>query len=292
MTTKTDQLRLAKVKLVEGGLKGLILTYEQTEIRNNREFYTEFPGVKKKFPIHRELEECFLWLRKYLLEICDYPQDESFINQVEMTAITYTDKGFVLSGKLQVLNMNKVIALNTPLVTAEDEYKNYAGVTKILDGIYAETKEYVAGKKMMSDTEIVIRYNKGNQEFDINTFSALSNEEQMRIATEVMQKNKCMVFTVDEIGGEEDKESETFNVEPFPPVVISEAPKEEVIIAPVIVEANPFGETLPPEETIWNENIELNMAKENEPLLVEVGDDFHINFKREPAKVSTATKKK
>jgi len=271
MTTKTNELRLAKVKLVEGGLKGVILTYEQTEIRNNREFYTEFPGVKKKFPIHRELEDCFKWLRKYLLEICDYPQDESYIQSVEMTSISYTDKGFVLSGKLSVLQHNKCIALNTPLVTGEEDYANYTAVTKILDAIYAETKEYVGGKKMMSDTEIVIRYNKGNSEFDIEAFNNLPNEEQMRISTEVMQKNKCMVFLADEIEeGEEIVVEEAVAPEPIV--------AETVVIEPVIA------------EVIQEEPVTIPSTTE-EPLLVEDGDDFSFNFIKEPILQSTAKRK-
>lgn len=234
MTTKTKEVRIGAVKLVQGGLKGIVVNYEQTEIRNNREFFTEFPGVKKKFPIHQELEDCFGWLKGYLLDICNYSDSPSerpmLLESTTIIGVKYNDKGFVITGKLSTIG-DKEFALNTPLISAEDGYPDFDKVTAIMDGIYSETKEYMEGKKIISDEQIVIKFNKGKEDFDINTFRGLSNEEQMKIATEIMTKNKCLIFHNDEIE-EDDGLEETIidtTIEQVPTVEDWVQPKLEVV---------------------------------------------------------------
>lgn len=139
MTTKTKEVRIGAIKLTDGGNKGLKVTYEQTEIRNNREFFTEFVA-KKKFPIHEELNNQLQSLAKYLLEICNYTEVDALIGSTEIIGLTYNDSGFLISGKLTTIS-DKVFAINTPLITFEDGYPDYDKITAILDSIYAETKD-------------------------------------------------------------------------------------------------------------------------------------------------------
>lgn len=196
--TKTNEKHITAIKLKDGGNKGLSVDYAMVEIRNNREFVTEYPGVKKKFPIHEELHTVFTWLRPYLLDICNYSADKDLLlPSTEITAVKYSDKGFVLSGTISTIN-DKIFAINTPLITEEDGYSDYSKVCAILDGIYTETKEYMDGKKMLSDTQYVINLNKGNTQFDQKTFESLPAEEQAKICSEYMAKNKIIAIHMEE----------------------------------------------------------------------------------------------
>lgn len=218
MTTKTKEVRIGAISLNNNGSNGLVVKYEQTEIRNNREFFTEY-SAKKKFPIHQELSDKFLELIPFLLELCNYESDPALISGTKMVAVKYNDNGFVLSGKMSAI-ADKEFAINTPLITDEDGYPNFDKVSQILNDIYSETKEYMEGKKVLSDIQYVINLNKGNADFDAKTFESLSQEEQWKIASDFMEKNKCIVTKLDDIEeGEEEGE---------PHVIFEEEPSIEV----------------------------------------------------------------
>lgn len=65
------------------------------------------------------------------------------------------------------------------------------------------------GKKVLSDVQYVINLNKNNQDFDIETFNKLPEDEQFKIASDIMAKNKCFVTKLDDLILEEEV------VEPF-----------------------------------------------------------------------------
>jgi hypothetical protein len=209
MTTKTKDVRIGSIKINNGGNNGLVVKYEQTEIRNNREFSSEFSATKR-YPVHQELTNKFLELRTYLLEICNYSDVVALSTGTEITGVTYNDKGFVISGKMSTIG-DKPFAINTPLITEEDGYPDFANITAILDTIYAETKEYMQGNKVLSDIDYVLSLNKSNSAFDTKAFESLPPEEQWKIASEYMEKNKCIVTKLDDL---EEGEMEEVNV-PF-----------------------------------------------------------------------------
>lgn len=202
MTTKTKDIHIASIKLSNNGNNGLVIKYGQTEIRNNREFFTK-KTEEPKFPIHEELENKFAELAPYLLELCNYEASGSLLNATEITGITYNDKGFIITGKMQTIG-DKVFALNTPLIAEEDGYPDFAKITEILDAIYQETREYMQGKKVLSDVQYVLNMNKGKSDFDAKTFESLPAEEQWKIASKYMADNKCIVTKLDDL--EEDDE--------------------------------------------------------------------------------------
>ncbi|MES3018157.1 MAG: hypothetical protein V4721_10270 [Bacteroidota bacterium] len=295
MTTVTKEVRIGSVKLQSGGLSGIVVTYEQTEIRNNREFFTAF-SVKKKYPIHHELEETFGWLKGHLLDLCNYSDNpterEVLLQATEVTGVTYNDKGFIISGK-QTTIKNKVFALNTTLICAEDEYVDYNKITAIMDGIYAETKEYMGGNKIMSDEQYVIKFNKNKEDFDIETFKNLPADEQFRIATDIMTKNKCMIVPLGEL--EEDLDEE--------PEFVVDTTKKDVVETMTVSDVTTFTSGIDnfgvasriPETT---KDLDLKGLVEakviqmipEKAVLTETENDFILEPVKIPVKVSTAKK--
>lgn len=259
MTTKTKEVRIGAIKLTDGGNKGLVVTYEQTEIRNNREFFTEFVA-KKKFPIHEELNNQIQSLAKFLLEICNYTEVDALIGSTEIIGVKYNDNGFLISGKLTTIS-DKVFAINTPLITLEDGYPDYDKIIAILDTIYAETKEYMDGKKVLSDVQYVINLNKGNEAFDIETFNKLPEEEQFKIASDIMAKNKCFVTKLDDLILEEE--------------------------TPPLIDTTPFIETEVPLIDVVNEHLEKTPARELGTLS---DDEIILPVEEKSTKKSTAKK--
>lgn len=283
MKNKND-IQLSSVKLVAGGLKGIEVKYQLSEVRENRYFFNEYSS-KKKAPVHRELEECFSWLKGHLLDICGYSLDEAerkyHMDNLEMTSVTLNDKGFILSGQLNILNGDKALNITTPIIAETDEYCDNSKVVAIIEGIFAETKEYMAGKKQMDDVQFVIKSNKENEEFDKDAFMKLTKKEQREFATKILEDQGAFIFLADEMEGDA-----------TPAPTKEKAPAKEVAkVAPIKAEPIAVVEEKPaptPEVDPFADDI---VAEEKDPF-ADDEDDFVLPVKvAEPIKASTAKRK-
>ncbi len=196
-------MKINSIKLNNDGLKGLIVNYAQDFTKDGRTFLDEAPGYKRKAPIHSELEELFESLGKYLLNICGYSEEsrENDLDDTTITGITYNNKGFVITGKRKILSGDKTINLVTPLLN-EASYPDAEEVCVILDKIYEETEAYMSGLKSMTDEQLVMKFNEGRDDFDMETFNAKSDLEKRDIATKILEELKIVAFFPDE--GEEE----------------------------------------------------------------------------------------
>lgn len=199
MTAKKEYLvKIASVKLQTGGLKGAEVVYEKTSRRNSQDFIKSRKEINPE-PVHGELINLFDSLCNFLLDICSYTTQEverlQLVNELEMTGVTYGPKGFVLSGKLRVLGSNskKVIPLNTPLITPADTYGDYDKVVEILDKIYPETADYMSGLKTFTNDELIMRFNKNDEEFK-DVFKDLDEDGKKKMATEILEKLGSVVI--------------------------------------------------------------------------------------------------
>lgn len=257
-------IHITKVKLVNNGLKGIEVNYLATEKTGDRDFYNEYIS-KRKAPIHSELEETFSWLKSHILDICGYSLDETerafHMNRLEMTSVSFdASKGFVLTGSLQVMTGDKSINIVTPLVAPAD-YTDYSKVAAIIEGIFIETKEYMSFKKTLDDVQLVMKFNKKNEEFDPEAFKRLTKTEQRDFATKILEDQKCVVIHTD---------MEETTVQDF-----------ELGMPTQIIEEEPFNVVEEEEE----ENTSPMVSAEEED------DDFSLNIKIPVAAKSTAKKK-
>jgi hypothetical protein len=187
-------MNIASVKLVNDGLKGVVVTYSTTSTKGGRSFIDEHTS-RKKAPIHQELETAFESLREHLLVICGY--SKQYLGEVIITSVTYNDKGFIIVGKKTILEGDKTINLVTPLLN-DDSYSEFDAVSKILDTIYLETEDYMSGAKVFSDAQLVMRFNQDKEDFDVETFKGLSAEEQRGLATKILEDMGHLVLLSDE----------------------------------------------------------------------------------------------
>ena len=210
-------MTINSVKLIGGGLKGIEVTYLLPSTRQNRQFFDEYKS-KRKAPIHHELETTFSWLKEHLLDICNYTDvtlRDYNLSQLTVESVKYGDKGFVISGTLNILN-NKSLKLETPIITDEIDYAEFGKVKAIIQGIFSETQEYLDGKKSLTDVQFVMKYNKDNAEFDVETFKKMSPAEQRDFCTEILEKQGHMVYHSEEMEEiTEEDEKETIGLVPF-----------------------------------------------------------------------------
>jgi len=265
-------MKINSIKLNNDGLKGLVVNYAQDFTKDGRTFLDEAKGYSRKAPIHQELEDLFKSLAPYLLDICGYHEAsrEGDLLDTIITGITYNNKGFIIVGKKKILSGDKTINLVTPLLN-EPSYPDAEEVYTIMDKIYEETEAYMSGLKSMTDEQLVMKFNIGNDDFDMETFRAKSDKEKHDFATEIMQELKIVGF--------------------FPEDVEEETEEE------VIVDATPVGHEVEVEEEepvvlVEEDNFDLPPAKfKPAPLKVVDTEDGEFKVVANEERVSTAKRK-
>ena len=271
-------IRIGKVSLVNGGMKGLKVEYQKVEEVQGREYSNQF-NPTMKYPVHQELLDCFGWLRGHVLGICGYDRnDEVLLNALEVTGVTAGGNGFVITAKLEVYENGKVVSLVTPLTVNEEEYGQFQDVIKIIDGVYAETKVYLEKSVVMQDKQFVLNFfekNRAEKElmgFDAESFKKLPETEQIEFATALLKKKKMIVIHEEELeiadftGLNELSEEEK-----------KDQPKPKGKLIEPIIEVNEESE----EEDIFEEEKEIE----------EDGEDFNLNVIIEEPALSTAKRK-
>lgn len=277
----TSKLSIASVKLINGGMKGIEVEYLLPSIKGNVQFFDTYKS-KRKAPIHTELEETFSWLKNHMLDICGYTLEkeerEYHLSVLEMTGAKYNaEKGIILYADLFVLGGTRVLKLETPLITDEVEYPEFGKLKSIIEGVYSETKEYMAGKKVMSDAQIVARFNAKNEDFDHNSFKRMTKVEQREIATKILEDQGCMVIHNDEIIEYEESEATVSKME-----IVEN--KTEDIFEDVPEKTKPKLKNAP-------EDLSVEASRTPIITLSADDDDFALPLVKEPIKKSTAKKK-
>lgn len=261
-------MKINSIKLNNDGLKGLVVNYAQDFTKDGRTFLDEAKGYSRKAPIHQELEDLFESLRPYLLYICGYhyPALKSDLLDTTITGITYNNKGFIIVGKKKILSGDKSINLVTPLLN-EASYPDAEEVYVILDKIYEETEAYMSGLKSMTDEQLVMKFNEGKDDFDMETFNAKSDKEKHDIATKILEELKIVAF--------------------FPEDVI-----EESVIETTEEVVEQHSEAAEVEETKAEDNFDLAPAKfKPAPLKVVNGENGEFKVVANEERVSTAKRK-
>jgi hypothetical protein len=259
-----DTKELESVKLVDGGMGGVVISYTERDSRRDGmpEFKNFYKGVKFTAPCPANMVVKFEELKGHLLDICGYPlegTDRDLLDlNVELTGVMYVPtKGFVLSGKLNVLD-GKVIALNTPLLQDEGDYPGYTGIVSGINELYYETKEYLSGRNRMSTVAMIemVAAKKNIEGYDKEEFGKMTYNEQMKLALTWLENAGCAVLAPEGL------EEELKGVEV--PKEFLEKKKEEKRIALVESEGDDFG--------IADENL----SDEKEIAIEEDDEDFGI----------------
>lgn len=207
-------MKIKKIKLIQGGLKGATITHEKPEEKDGRYFSTDVVE-SKNYPIHLGLENKFKELREHFADICGFTpgsiQDDEkkyIINDVEVTGIKFENDYFILMGSKNTF-ADKKIGLSTHKVEEGDGFGCYDKVWKIIGELVDETKAYMDGTKKATDEEIGRRYiqaqlKKGKETISVEEFEGMTKEEQKEFCTQFLEKNGSLVQHIEDLDLGED----------------------------------------------------------------------------------------
>lgn len=193
-------MQIKSIKLTTSGLKGISVEYTESNKRDGREG-KKITKDKFDHPIQLAMEKPFKDLRFHLLEICnivrgdmDKKDVDYTILECEVTGIKIDGDGFAILGTKEVF-AGKRFKIETPVVTADDEYEHYESVIALLATIVEETKLYMRGEAKVDNDELVVRWIRADKQkgFDIDSFNALSAEDKKELCQKILEESFGMV---------------------------------------------------------------------------------------------------
>ena len=199
-------MNIQKFSIIDNGLRGLKISHLVQEEKDGYPFMTPTKS-EPKYPIHRGMENKIKELVPHFLnlcEICQNPRDEDEFtyacNDSDILEIEADNSGFKLKG-IKKMTSDKSITLKTYFVEEEDGYHGFVKVQGIIQEIFAEVREYVAGNRQITTEELgqrlienMIKKGKKGEE-DLREFQEMSAEEKKAYCTKYLEDNGAISIT-------------------------------------------------------------------------------------------------
>jgi hypothetical protein len=233
-------MEIKKIKLIDGGFKGVLVTYLRPEVKKNKTFINEVTE-KRKYPVHLDLDRPFKDLRFNLLDIAGIIRGDMDKGDVDFTmaecdvdTIKIEGSTFVLGGTKTVIG-NKSIRIETPKIDQHDDYQYYDTVMNMIKTIIEETKQYMEGTKNVDDNEVAVRWitsGKDKSE-EASRYNEMSATDKLIYHTKILEGLGSFVIHQNEIIEDNEENNallELPEIEPAEDVTEFNIGTEEIII--------------------------------------------------------------
>lgn len=184
---------IKKVSLNGYGLKGAEVHYLEENKRSIAELTKKYP----KDPVPLSIEKLFKELRGHLLATNGYPlgalneaQRDSFINRCHVHTLECTGDVIVVKGEFDALS-DKQVSLSSPKMQDGDDYDAFEQLNEIATNVLAETVEYLAGNRKVTDEEVILRFGQmkhKEEEFTLESIQKLTDEQKKQLAITIIEK--------------------------------------------------------------------------------------------------------
>lgn len=270
-------MKIKKIVLKDGGLKGCDVTYAVEETKDGRTTTADYIA-KKKHTVHLGMDRLFKDMRIHLLELAEVVNEDTakplidvFIKETEVIGIEFGGGEFKVWGHKETLRQGtgeKYLTLKPPAVDEYDEYPHIESVVALVKSIVEETKVYLSGDAKVTDDEVVIRWIESGKTkgFDREAFESLPEEDRKQMASDILEKMGGVVIMPDEI--EKVDESE-----------LEEAPNNFVVGNPIVIN-DPGVESRTNGETSLKVEKTTPSAPSNEILLTKDTEEIIIPAKK------------
>lgn len=190
-----EEKKISKVKMLEGGLKGLEIEYLTSKEVEGRTYQVE-RKEKRKVPVSGELLNCFHTMDQYFKDI-------ACVNNGTVYGIKVTAGGFQLIGEVETGINNKSLNYATPFINESDEYASFENVSKALDKLVAEVDKYMKGENKYSDKQIVMQFYERRAPEQLSEMMAKSDDEIAHEAMRILEEKGCIVIAPEALYGQD-----------------------------------------------------------------------------------------
>ncbi len=194
-------MKISKIKLNDGGLKGLTVTFLRYESKDGASWLTEYPGVKYKYPVQGVLAKAIQEMKKYVSELCSLTTSDELGNDnysnVTVTGVSATDDGFVITASIDTV-CDKKYTVNTPFICSKDGYSRFHEASSVIDKIFSLTDEYIAGRTIINKTQFILDLHANDDNFDTDVFKAKSEIEKEAFYMDELERRGHIILRNEE----------------------------------------------------------------------------------------------
>jgi hypothetical protein len=215
-------MNIRSIKLVNKGLKGAILEYDDSKSVNDLTFVNGFKE-RHKAPVPGVLKDEMGRLRYFLLSICGYLEDGmeehfdlersivrkgaegsderfrlmSLVGDLELEELKFDGNNFILIGMMSTKIGNKKVKLKSPMIGATDEFEYYDNVKELLESCFAMVKKYAMGDISQNSEQFVLDFyeHKGmSRDESEELLSGMGEQEKKDFMREALEKMGMIVL--------------------------------------------------------------------------------------------------
>lgn len=198
--------KILKVTLADEGLKGMKVMFEQPSKRMDMNFRDKHT-VHYKAPVNKEITECFEGFKQHLISLCNLDANIAF-EDIKITDVEAHDGWFKVGAKVRSVGVTEYIT-RTPKIEDDGAYDGAKDATEKIANLYKEVRSYIKEKKVMDPMQMVLSFNKNNEDFNVAEFEGKTDEEKMTVAREFLEKRGAIVIEQEvEAQPEEDADDE------------------------------------------------------------------------------------
>lgn len=251
--------KITKVKFRDGGLGGMVVTFEKPSKRSNENFRDEYK-VNYKAPVHKDLLDFKTKLIAHLRDICrlsdDVADEEIFVTEISSNAYDQ----FVLRGNVRTYGETES-PLKTPNIQDGTGYGKFLDVIEIIQGMYNEIRVYMRAEKQVDLVQLAMDFAAKDKKANVEDVAEMSDDQKEEYAREYLESKKYIVIPTEEEGGEVDRfsgsdgddgcpadeEIESDLEEKTESPEVEESPDDFIPEGDVVLQQPGFGSTVPTE---------------------------------------------
>jgi len=207
--------KITKIKLRNGGIAGVQVTFEKPSKRGTDNFRDEY-DVKYKAPVGKEVMIPVEMLKAHLRDICSIDPkigDE----EIEILGVrSDADTDFLISAKVRSYG-DSWFAVNTPKIDESMGYEKFFEVTEIINSLYNEIRKYIKSDKKVDLVQIAMDFAAKDKKADVDVIAQMSDADKENYAREYLEGKGALIMMPSEIGdgGEDTAADESGKVLPL-----------------------------------------------------------------------------
>lgn len=194
------KLAITGITIKDGGMKGLDVYYSR-EVEKEGRVWNVDDTTERKIPVGEDLDKVIKAFRYYLLDIFGYNMEDVNVAECSIKEIMF-DGNIVISGELRVLDGTRVVKIKTCKVDDSVEYSKMDELKGLVKQLKDEVNNYLDGKSMMSESQLVMQFYKKKGKFDEVEFAGMSDEDKKLEATKILEDFGSIVIHNEDMGGE------------------------------------------------------------------------------------------
>lgn len=196
------KITITGIKIKQGGMKGLDIDYRREWVDKDGKEWNVNDWTDRKIPVGEKLDKVAKAFRYYLLDIYGYDMDSANFADVSISKISF-EGGIKIAGEMKILNGVRCVKLDTTYVDDSLEYDKLGELEALVGQLKDEVLDYMEGKSVMSDNQLVMQFYKKKGKFDEAEFAGMSDEDKKIKATEILEGFGSLVIHNDDmsVGG-------------------------------------------------------------------------------------------